>query len=108
MKKLFLSAIGPAVLLIGGLAQAADLPVKAPVYKAAPVVPYSWTGFYVGGNIGYGLARNQTTLNDPLQLVVPFFIPERFNLQPGGVIGGVQAGYNWQAGKWVFGLEIDI
>jgi outer membrane immunogenic protein len=25
-----------------------------------------------------------------------------------GVIGGGQAGYNWQRDKWVFGLEADI
>ena len=33
---------------------------------------------------------------------------ETFNLAPDGINGGVQAGYNWQAANWVFGLEADI
>src|SRR5450432_2559440 len=36
--------------LIAGPALAADLPVKAPAYKAPPVAVFSWTGFYVGAN----------------------------------------------------------
>ena len=34
--------------------------------------------------------------------------PTTLGLDPQGVLGGVQAGYNWQAGKFVFGLEADI
>src|SRR3982074_1008811 len=33
---------------------------------------------------------------------------ELFNLSPDGFNGGIQAGYNWQAANWVFGLEADI
>jgi outer membrane immunogenic protein len=33
---------------------------------------------------------------------------ERFNLSPDGIVGGIQAGYNWQASNWVFGVEADI
>jgi outer membrane immunogenic protein len=37
------------------IALAADLPMKAPVYAPPPPTPvYSWTGLYVGGNVGYG------------------------------------------------------
>ncbi|HSV23009.1 MAG TPA: hypothetical protein VLJ17_08270, partial [Xanthobacteraceae bacterium] len=44
-------------------ASAADLPVKAPVYKAPIAVPvYNWTGFYVGANIGG--AWSNITLTD--------------------------------------------
>ena len=81
-------------------AQAADLaarPVKAPI--AASV--YSWTGFYVGGNFGYGVGHNSSE---------PFFgapPTDRVTLAPRGVLGGVQIGYNWQVGNWVLGTEAD-
>jgi outer membrane immunogenic protein len=48
--------LAAALILIAyglGNASAADLGTRAPVYKAPPVAaPYSWTGFYVGGDIG--------------------------------------------------------
>ncbi|WP_065753458.1 outer membrane protein [Bradyrhizobium paxllaeri] len=52
---------------------------------------YSWAGPYLGGNLGYawGAVANNPT-------------------KPSGFVGGVQAGYNWQNGPWVFGLEGDI
>jgi outer membrane immunogenic protein len=97
------------VALSAGCALAADLTLKAPVYKAAPYsVPYSWAGFYVGGNLGYGVARNQSAMNTPLLVPGVLAGPETFTPQPGGVFGGLQAGYNWQVGQWVFGLETDI
>ena len=60
MQKLLLS-VSIAALLVGmsAGAQAADLgPAPAPIYKAPPVVapPFSWTGFYIGGNVGAGSA----------------------------------------------------
>jgi outer membrane immunogenic protein len=46
-----------------GSAVAADLPA-APVYKAPVAVAqvYNWTGFYLGGNIGYSWVRSATTV----------------------------------------------
>jgi outer membrane immunogenic protein len=45
-------------------AAAADLAVKAPVYKAPPpiVAVYNWTGFYIGANVGYSWGRANTDL----------------------------------------------
>ena len=78
-------------------AQAADLSV-APLYKAPPaqVSPeYNWTGFYVGLNGGGGWGRStRDTSND------------RINTS-GALVGGT-AGYNWQFGNAVLGLEGDI
>jgi outer membrane immunogenic protein len=81
-----------AGVLIGSQAYAADLPVKAP--PMAPVVaqPMTWTGFYIGPNIGYGWA--DVGLNGSSHL--------------DGIVGGGQLGYNWQAGSFVFGIEGDI
>jgi outer membrane immunogenic protein len=69
----------------------------------APVAAANWAGFYLGGNFGSGTGRDRSTLNLP---AVGFF--QAFNLAPDGINGGVQAGYNWQAANWVFGLEADI
>jgi outer membrane immunogenic protein len=76
-------------------ARAADLSV-APLYKAQPVVPpsYNWSGFYLGANGGgqWG-ASNWDSLGS-------------FNLS-GGLAGGT-AGFNWQLGRGVLGLESDL
>ena len=66
--------------------------------------PANWAGFYLGGNFGGGTARDRTALN--VGGVAGF--TELFNLSPDGFNGGIQAGYNWQASNWVFGLEADI
>jgi len=61
MKKLLLTGVGLA-LLTGGPAMAADL--AAPVY-VQPAAVYSWSGCYIGGNIGDASARqnaNEATL----------------------------------------------
>lgn len=74
---------------------AADLPrpaYKAPIY----VAPFSWSGFYVGVNGGYGLATSNwssgITTGDP---------------KPKGWLIGGTLGYNMQTGVWVWGLEAD-
>jgi outer membrane immunogenic protein len=69
----------------------------------APVAAANWTGFYLGGNFGSGTGRDRSSLTVPAATV-----SETFNLAPDGINGGVQAGYNWQAANWVFGLEADI
>jgi outer membrane immunogenic protein len=89
-KRLLLSGIALAALAIAAPASAADVPMRGPVYKAAPVSLFNWTGFYIGGNAGYGWGDSD-------------------NLAPSGWSGGGQVGYNWQyAPNWVFGLEADL
>lgn len=67
----------------------------------AAVPAANWGGFYLGGNFGTTNAQDRTTLASG-------GLAERFNLAPDGYNGGVQAGYNWQASNWVFGIEGDI
>jgi len=78
-------------------AQAADLSV-APLYKAPPAqvsAEYNWTGFYLGLNGGGGWGRsNWDTSNDRIST-------------SGALVGGT-AGYNWQFGNAVLGLEGDV
>jgi outer membrane immunogenic protein len=111
MKMSWLAVAGAAaVVLAVGPAAAADL-APPPVYKMpvkAPVAPvYDWTGFYVGGNVGYGWGRSSdtSTLADNLG-IVHFTSSDSTNLD--GVVGGGQIGYNWQRQNWLWGLEADI
>lgn len=108
MKKVLLA--GAALVAISSIpAVAADLGARpAPVYKAAPAVvaPYNWSGFYVGGQVGY-----QWNAND--QSVSAFapggaFFDGPFGFSARGVVGGGHVGYNWQFGQWVAGIEGDF
>lgn len=107
----FLSALGATAMLALSLdARAADL---APITKASPVAAiYSWTGFYLGANAGYGWARNTdriTAVNDAAGLIANSSIATSLPIDADGFVGGGQIGYNWQISPlWVVGLESDI
>jgi outer membrane immunogenic protein len=98
-----------------GVASAADMAVKAPVYKAPPpVLVYDWSGFYIGLNGGGGSTRkcwDLAALSAPFGAINPApaglvnpNIPEGCHDATGGTVGG-QIGYRWQSAAWVFGLE---
>jgi outer membrane immunogenic protein len=93
MKKFLLGAT--ALVAIGiAPASAADLrPRPAPPPYVAPI--YDWSGFYIGGNGGWGQTRNCVDFGT---------FPDGCRERSGGLAGG-QLGYRWQAGTWVFGLE---
>jgi len=86
--------------------------VKAPVAVPAPLPP--WTGFYVGGNIGWGWGKDQDVVVRETIGGAPFIsgtwpgVGTFGNLGMDGVFGGGQVGYNWQTGIWVLGIEADI
>jgi outer membrane immunogenic protein len=120
MKKLLLTSAALAALLTSP-AVAADQAARVykrarPVVVAAPV--YSWTGFYVGGNLGYSwgdartdIAGGEQTISHLIQFTNP---PTTFGISHtqqrlNGVIGGGQIGYNFQfSPRWVLGFEADI
>ena len=70
-----------------------------------PVVVANWAGFYLGGNLGSATGRDRSSLN---LIAAPAGLLDSFNLAPDGIIGGAQAGYNWQVANWVLGLEADF
>jgi outer membrane immunogenic protein len=72
-----------------------------------PVPFYDWSGFYVGANVGHGVARNPATERQ-LNLPNSVFNDEKITLSPTGGLGGLQGGFNWQAHNWVLGLEADF
>jgi len=104
MKRLALTASILAVSAIA--ASAADSNTKPPT-KAAEV--FSWTGFYVGGNVG-GSRENESGNSNfisPNSPAAQASTPQANALSDTAVIGGVHAGYNWQMTRWVLGVEAD-
>ena len=97
MKKFLLSAA--VVLGMATPASAADMAVKAPPAPLPPPV-YSWTGFYIGANGGWGQSRTCWDFVPAVGAVVA----DGCSTRSGGVVGG-QIGYRWQAGQFVFGVE---
>jgi outer membrane immunogenic protein len=132
MKKLLLSSVALVGLTVG--AMAADLPRRAapPVY--APVPVFTWTGFYVGVNAGFGWNGDDNNncfacFGGLGNLIAPAAVPggavpitpagagfpaffggNRGN-DDGGFVGGAQVGFNWQltpGAGFVIGVEADI
>lgn len=103
MRKGLLSVAALAISVSGiQMATAADMPMKAPP-SPAYFAPPSWTGFYIGVHLGAGWGTTQanaTTING-----APFPNFAWQDQSANGFLGGAQAGYNWQAGNWVFGIE---
>ncbi len=119
MRKLLVASAVMGMLSGMGGAFAADLPTR----KGPPVAPvyippaFSWTGFYVGLNAGYGwLNSNRNNSGFPFVGAVPVggtFLPvaSSGNNNNGGFVGGIQGGYNYQftpGAGFVLGLEADI
>jgi outer membrane immunogenic protein len=103
-KKIALATLALSALLAAP-AMAADL--SRPVYKAPPPPPpvyFSWTGCYVGGNVGGLWVHREFTdrlVGDP-------FFGQTFTSTSSSLIGGVQGGCNYQFnGGWVVGIQAD-
>ena len=68
MGRKFLGGFGllASILAGAGVAGAADLAVKAPVYKAPPLIVSDWAGFYLGVHGGYGWG--DTKFDSPFEI----------------------------------------
>lgn len=92
MKKTIFAAALAAAVAVSGTAAAADLPRSpAPYYAPAQSGLYNWGGAYAGLNLGYEWSKVTSSA-----------------VEPSGVAGGGQIGYNWQSGQFVFGVETDV
>jgi outer membrane immunogenic protein len=92
MKKTIFAAALAAAVALSGTAAAADLPRSpAPYYAPAQSGLYNWGGAYAGLNLGYEWGKVTNSA-----------------VEPSGVAGGGQIGYNWQSGQFVFGVETDV
>jgi outer membrane immunogenic protein len=125
MKRILLAGIALGAIGLAGSAMAADMVLKAP----PPPPPWTWTGFYVGGNVGYSLGSDPTNFNETATATSVVTATTRSGAplagngttttttttasggttgNMDGWLGGVQAGYNWQRDRWVLGLETDF
>jgi len=98
-----------AVALTAG-ASAADLPYRAPAAAPAYVAAPTWTGLYVGANVGYSAGRSPISSTTTLVGVPPtVFLAGTSDTSVNGAIGGGQIGYNWQFNpNWLLGIEGDF
>src|SRR5919202_4375186 len=118
IRKLLLGGVAAGGLLAAALpASAADLrAVPAPAPVIAPVVPvFSWTGWYIGGNVGGKWGKYSGSVTAAPVAGFPatgggdfFDFNTNHDGHDGAVLGGGQLGFNWQTGIWVFGVEGDI
>ena len=112
MKKLLLASV--ALFGFAGAAAAADLPARAappaPVFSAVPV--FTWTGFYVGVNAGYGWQDNDRGSVFVPAGTIPGAVGSGTIIygddNGDGFVGGGQIGYNYQIGSFVLGVEADL
>jgi outer membrane immunogenic protein len=111
---LTIAACATLALAITAFGGPEPLPSGKEMKQVAPAPPpecdFTWTGFYFGGNAGYGWGHAETEF-DPLPDPVTFFDLEPTSLEPdpSGFIGGGQIGFNWQWNKWlVLGIETDF
>lgn len=94
MNKKIFGAIIAAATCVSASAQAADIYGRRPYaqpYTVNQPLANSWIGPYIGGNLGYGWGDVSNN-----------------GAKPSGVLGGLQAGYNWHNGAWVAGIEADL
>ena len=105
-------------LLTTALAMGSLLTGFAAVASAAPVLPpYSnFAGFYIGGLAGgaWGTFDTSTSTAEvpggefSPPAIAAFNAAGPHSIKPGSFIGGFEAGYNWQTGNYLAGIEGDI
>ena len=105
-----LFSIAAIAALVATPVLAADMPVKAPPPPPPPA--WSWTGFYIGIDGGYGSNRStgDAVCITPLGAVFGLGCtnPTGSVMRPTGGLFGGEAGYNYQSGILVTGIETDL
>jgi outer membrane immunogenic protein len=103
-RSLLFSSAALAAMTVSAFA--ADLPTTKgpPVYVPPPPI-FTWTGLYIGGQIGYqwGNSFNRASYN-----AGGAFVSAEPGINSSGVDGGAHIGYNYQIGQFVAGLEGDL
>ena len=111
-----LGCVAAACLATVTCGHAADMPVAGAMPLKAPPLPqaYDWSGFYVGGHMGYAAGNSDWTAN-PAQAGLPptagtlnVFLPLNSFFESGSFLAGVQTGYNYMlSNRVVLGVEAD-
>jgi outer membrane immunogenic protein len=111
MKKFLL--VGCALATSVFSTMAADMPLKAP--PPPPVQIFTWNGCYLGGSVG-GIWRQTTNVSIGVvdggsgvaAAAAVGAVPTAFGYGGSSWLAGGQAGCNYQAANWVFGVETDM
>ncbi|MFG1462259.1 outer membrane beta-barrel protein [Xanthobacter sp. DSM 24535] len=90
-----------AALMAATPSLAADMEAAKALYSPAPA--FSWDRFYIGGNVGGSWASNNTSEIENIAPTTYSHIQDT-----GRATAGFQAGYNYQVGKLIAGVEADI
>lgn len=69
--------------------------------------PYDWSGPYAGVSIGYGWGKSDFH-DAEYNVALPVYPPYDVRVSSDGVVAGLHAGYNWQQGSVVFGIEGEV
>ena len=102
IRKLALSTVFAS---LAATAFAADLPTRKAPEAFVPVPVFTWTGFYVGGQLGYNWGNDRTS---EFVTATGAFTGFTSSYSPNGVVGGTHAGFNYQMGSIVLGIEGDL
>jgi outer membrane immunogenic protein len=109
--------VGVISALVTGLLSAAAI---MPATAQSPAPAYNWTGFYLGGNVGYGWGNSDAAssfaclspINDCVYAGASnnalFSAAGTGTLSQNRYYGGIQGGFNWQARNVVVGVEVDF
>ena len=100
LRRLLMASVGAVAL--AGTALAAEPPPAPPPVYVPPVPIFTWTGIYIGAQIGYAWGTSNTNIGDN------FGDFTSFSTNNSGVIGGAHVGYNVQLSQFVVGLEGDV
>ena len=98
-----LAPLSGALVVCTSSAIAADLPPAPGIAQPMVTPAYSWSGYYIGGQVGYARDSTKSQLQTPAGAVLAVW-----NYTANGVIGGAYSGYNWQLGGLVIGVESDV
>ena len=93
-----LGASAAAVVMLAATAAGADGPrtIQDDQYRRSLI----WSGAYIGVHLGGTWGDHRVDVDDEIQKAI--------SLDPKGMIGGFQVGYNVQAGRVVLGIEADV
>ncbi len=101
MKRIFLTTAIIVATSVSALA--ADLPSR--VLAAPPPPLFSWTGIYVGGQVGYQWSAESSP---QIYSLAGAAVAGQPNYNQSGVVGGGHIGYNYQINQFVLGIEGDV
>ena len=113
VKRLVLAAVIGVLLTTAERTLAADAIMLTKTPPPAAPVAYDWTGFYVGGHLGFATGSSNWTATQPgaasLSGSLDLFNPFDAFKGTGGDLLGLQAGYNYMLpSRLVVGAEADV